>query len=320
MKKKLKSLLHWHRAEYSNNVILYASPRGGSTWLTEIVAALPRFWPIHEPFNVRTKFVKENLEIDDFPSLYAASNQAKISDYYNDLFHGKHSELKLRPGNRFYRPYTTRIVIKQNQALLNRINWVVDEFNVRAIHLVRHPIAVALSREELPLLAGFKACDLRKCFTVEQLALADQIIADGSHLEKGIIAWCLHHAPALWAHRGDTLLLSYEHCVLEPETVLRNLLDFLGEDGDLQKMKDLAKRPSGVIHKSDVKTQKLLHSGQGRNGIIDKWRSKVDPSTEAQLLQILKVFGVDIYHTASSIPSAWRESEFNGNQHIRTES
>jgi hypothetical protein len=261
---------------------------------------------------VRREVVQRLLGITDHSSLYAAGNEGRIREYYTNLLNGNYNEYRLRPGNRNYRFLTRSIVIKQNQGLLDRINWFRDEFGVKAIHLVRHPIAVALSREQLPLLLGFQNCELREQFTADQLWQADRIIREGDHLECGVLAWCLHHAPALRDHVDETLLISYEHTLLQSEIVLQNILNFLDISSEPKEIIKYLNRPSGVMRKSDVETRRMHAENCSASILASKWRSKVDQDEEARLLELLELFEVPIYQAGQDLPMAWRGHSFDG--------
>lgn len=301
MKGLIKSVFQWHRAGGKPPVMLFASPRGGSTWVTELVASQPGFWPISEPLNVRSEWVRSELGIDAFAGLYAECNAPQLQAYYTKLLRGGYSALKLRPGLKFYRPFTNRIVVKENQACLDRIDWFEDTFGVQIIHLIRHPIAVALSREVFPLLEQFDRCELRSQFSEEQLHLADDIIESGTHLQKGVLAWCLHHVPALRAERPSWVRISYEETVLQPERVIDRLINDLNLP-DRERMEKQIIEPSQVTRKSNRETQKLLSGRENRECLIHKWTKRVSPQDLQEVDSILKAFHVSVYSAFSALP------------------
>jgi hypothetical protein len=305
MKSLFKNVVHRHRPSKLPSIILFASPRGGSTWITELIASQPKFWPISEPLNVRAVFVEKQLGVSKHSELYSKDALPKIEAYYSKILNGQYSDLKMRPGLQFYRPVTDRIVIKENQACLNRIAWFENTFEVKVIHLLRHPIPVALSREVFPFFDGFESCGLRQHFSEEQLALADSIIESGTHLDKGVIAWCLHHVPALRATRSSWITLTYEETVLFPERVIAVLANRLSLP-DEGMMLAQVRKPSQVARKSNVETQKLLDVGENRENLVDKWKSKVTATEMESVQLILDVFEVKQYRASEVLP-IWGE-------------
>jgi hypothetical protein len=305
MKRIIKRFLQWYRPGAAPAVILFASPRGGSTWVTELIASQPGFWPFSEPLNVRSKWVQRELGITSHADLYSAAALPKVRHYYERLLSGKFHELKLMPGKPFYKSFTNRIVVKENQGLLDRMAWFEATFGVQVIHLLRHPVPVALSREVFPLLDGFSGCALRKQFTAEQLELADALIDSGSHLERGVLAWCLHHGPALRENAESWLTLTYEETVLQPDRVIELLATRLNLPSRA-RMERQCSRPSRVARKSNIQTQQLLASGKNREQLIQKWQKQVSESDLVSVQRILNVFAIDLYSADQVLPASLR--------------
>lgn len=270
--------------------------------MTELIASQPGFWPISEPLNIRLPWIQGRLGITDFSDLYGKKADERLWHYYHDLLKGRLWEFKLRPGLRFYRPITRRIVIKQNQGALDRIGWIEDNFGIRAVHLLRHPIAVALSRKVFPLLPVFGRCALREQFTAAQLSLADRVIASGSHLEKGIVAWCLHHVPALRQARPSWTVVTYEETVLNPELAVDRLATNLGLPNRQRLLRSIS-RPSQVTRKSDWVTQKILYEKVNRRQLISKWKARVSADDRIKVQSILAAFKVHVYSADSCLPN-----------------
>jgi hypothetical protein len=249
---------------------------------------------VSEPLNVRLPWVQQRLGLCTFGALYGQSADKYIRDYYENIFAGCYADLKLRPGQRYYRPVTHRFVVKENQGCLDRIPWFEDTFNANIVHLLRHPIPVALSREAFPLLADFQSCALRERFTSEQLRLADTLIAHGSHLQRGVLAWCLHHVPALEDRRATWVQLTYEETLLQPVAVIKELAEKLHLPDTDRMLKQISK-PSLVTRKSDPATRALLKHGADPQTLISKWLPRVSLDEQASVEGILKTFGVTLY-------------------------
>lgn len=294
MFKAVKALYSIHKSSHEGPVVLFASPRGGSTWASELIASQPGFWPVSEPLNVRLPWVRQRLGLDSFGALYGQNADKQIRDYYKNICAGRYPELKLRPGQRYYRPITRRIVVKENQGCLDRIPWFEDTFDARIVHLLRHPIPVALSREVFPLLADFQSCRLRDRFTVEQLRLADDLIAHGSHLQQGVLAWCLHHVPALQDRRATWVQLTYEETLLQPAAVIKELAEKLFLSDTARMLAQISK-PSLVTRKSDPATRALLEQGADAQALICKWLPRVSLDERKRVEDILQVFTVTLY-------------------------
>ena len=302
MKKIVKQCLQTFRAGELSPVIVFASPRGGSTWVTELIASQPGMWPVSEPLNVRSKWVQQQLGIHTHADLYDAASLVKVERYYRQILAGKFPELKITPGKPFYKFKTNRIVVKENQGLLNQIPWFEDTFGAQVVHLLRHPIPVALSREAFTMLQGFAHCAVRERFNANQLKFADRIIAEGKHLNCGVLAWCLHHCPALADERASWLTITYEETVLQPDRVIDRLVDSLKLQS-AERVKDQSTRPSRVVGKSNLQTQQLLASGTSRELLVQKWKKQVSVTEIAAVQEILDVFELKLYSADQFLPS-----------------
>lgn len=301
---RLKRLTRMAASLHSNDdapVLIFASPRGGSTWISKLVFSQPGFCLISKPLNVRRGVASRELGTSRFSDLCGEEGWSIIEPYYDRLLSGSVPEFRPLPGDWFYRFRLRRSVFKQNQAGGDLLLHLEKRFGFKIIHFLRHPVAVALSRAEHPLLNEYDRCALRECFTDSQNRLADRIIENGSHLEKGVLAWCLHHIPALNSPVKDGLTLFYENFVLDPDSAVAELADYL-EIEDPQLMRNSILEPSNVIRKSDVKTQALVNSGVNRSRLVTKWRDDVGKQEECDLMGILAEFSCALYGVGVNQP------------------
>lgn len=285
--------LHFHRDKFPD-VFLYASPRGGSTWITELVRSQPGFRMVSEPLNLRKPLAVDYLGSSSFANLYGDEGWKRIQPYYRDLLANRISAYRPWPGRKFYRPLTWRTVIKENQGAGDQLARIESEFGCRIVHVLRHPIAVALSREVFPLLVDFHRCPLREHFQSEELSLADKMIKQGNHLEKGVVAWCLHHRPALDAQRSSWFVCTYEAMVMHPDPIVNALTTHIKASRP-DKMRATLTRPSNVARKSDAETQFLLHDDGEREKLVTKWMSKVSEDGRKRAADILNTFSIRLY-------------------------
>ena len=299
LKNQLRRCASWHTAD-EKPVLVFASPRGGSTWISKLIFTQPGFCLVSEPLNVRRAVASRELGTDRFCDLYGEGGWRIIEPYYQRLLSGEIPEYRPLPGEWFYRFRLRRSVFKQNQGGGDLLDRMEARLGFKIIHLIRHPIAVAVSREVHPLLDEYGACALRGYFSDAQNYLADRIIEKGSHLEKGVLAWCLHHIPALNASVKDGLILSYENAVLDPDSTVEKLASFL-EVADPDLMRSSIQEPSNVIGKSDAKTQALLSSAVNRGQLVSKWRDRVGEQEECELMEILAEFSCELYRAGEDM-------------------
>ena len=135
--------------------------------------------------------------------------------------------------------------------------------------MVRHPISVSLSREQLPRLNAYVNSSYSRYFTQKQLGVAQAIIESGTHMEKAVLSRCFENAVPLKHMNDEWAVVTYEQLVTDPLPVIRELADKL-ELSNPEKMQKALSIPSGSTSKSNEKTQELL-----RNGVDLNSRSKL---------------------------------------------
>jgi Sulfotransferase domain len=305
MRRLVKSISNVHRPDGSPNVLLFSTPRSGSTWLMELIWTQPRFKFCNQPLSLLNPEVRRHLGLRDWPDLYSQGNLPTIERYLDDLCAGRLRFTNPNPLRGHYRPLTHRIVFKEIHGLADRIDWFGDRFNARVAHLIRHPIAVAISSERFPLIDAFLTTEYRRHFTDEQLAFATRIAAEGSHLERGVLSWCLQNAVALRQASADRAVVTYEQLVIDPRPVIRELADKL-QLPEPDRIAEALTVPSvNVRIKSTEETRRLLYetTADHRANLVDKWRRRIDAEEEARSMAILDVFGLDVYRAGDVLPA-----------------
>ncbi len=304
---ELKLLARAHLQVYqpdgSPHVFVFSTPRSGSTWLGEIIWTQPGFKFCNEPLNVRNPHVRHHLGIGTWDELYADDARSSIERYFRGFCSGRLRFNDPFPLRHRYRPITHRIVFKEIHAGHDDINWFGDTFNARITYLVRHPIAVSLSREVYATLRTLLDSPYSRHFSAAQRAYAERILESGSKLERGVLAWCLQNAVPLRNARPDWVVLSYEQLALDPAPVV----DRLSERLQLPRPETMlaqVKVASRSTRKSDPATQRILKQGApDRPWLVDRWRERVNEADERRAMEILERFDLDTYHFGSSRPA-----------------
>ncbi len=263
---------------------------------------------VSEPLNVRKEFVRQRLNITDHGGLFGEKAWLVIKPYFREILRGKVTAFRPHPFSKSYRLVTSRTVIKMNQGGGTFLPRIQESTGCLVVHLLRHPIPVALSREVFPLLDTYDRSDLRDRFSEAENITIDQVIRTGSKLERGVVAWILHHRPVLEDSQSTWLTVHYEECVLNPDRFLSRLSAFLGEP-----VKDIAagkiNQPSAVARKSDLETQQILEGKKPREDLVNKWRNKVTEEEIRAVEQLLSEFRIGCYQAANPLPIRGTESD-----------
>lgn len=299
-----KGLTSLHPPNGEPNVFVFTTPRGGSTWLMELIWSQPGFRCVNEPLDVRNPLVRSALGLHTWEALSQRdpATLEALERYFRGYCEGKVHVVVPPPWlNRYYRPITRRIVFKVIHGGEDMIAWFGERFNGRIVHFIRHPIPVSLSHRSFPRLPTLVSSH-DHLFSAEQRHEAERILASGTKLEQGVLDWCLQNLLPLRHARPDWVVLSYEQLVLEPERAVPYLAERLALP-DHARMTAHLGQASGVLRKSDPETQQLLTQGHERSKLVSKWRNKVSEAEEERLMAILERFGIDAYRAGSLLPA-----------------
>ena len=307
LKDGMRRWCNWHRQGAKPNIALFATARGGSTWIMELFASQPGMKFYDEPFNIRRHNVQKSAVFSEWRELMPEHcDQEKIFDYIGDLTAGRLGHMNPTPFRKNHRFLTDRIVFK-----IHVLEHMIDEFRQTAgcdiACLIRHPIPTSLSRHQLPRLDYFlrSAYYMDGLLKPEQARRAEQIRQSGSNLELGVLSWCFENVEIHRSYRSNQWsLLTYEECVLNPVDFCTSIANRHGLD-DLDCLLLAAGKPSSNIAMSSSQVQDTIQRGDGAERartILGRWKSKVDVHLEKQCMEILETFEIDFYRKGSLLP------------------
>lgn len=304
----LKKYLNFHRPGDHHDVLVFATPRSGSTFLCELIHSQKGMKMINEPLDIRNPFVRSSLGITDWRDLLPnPGREDKIRDYFSRIQNNKVPFVNQRPFNKNYRFFTNCMVFKIIHGGEDMINWFKKQLNARIVYLIRHPIPVALSRRVHPRLPFFlKNSHYRSFFSSDQVLLAESVIKNGTHFEKGIVEWCLQNSIPLYrSDRRDWFLLTYEELVTNIEVVVKCLAKFFNLP-DERKMIESSAIPSRVTYQSDSETRSFFQQEKykrDQSWLIKKWKDKVNSEQEKIVFNILEKFNIEAYTYGEFMPT-----------------
>lgn len=291
-----------------DNILLFSTPRSGSTWLMEMIAGQPRIKTVREPLNIRFKHICEMLELNSWEDLYDEENFPQIVDYLKSFSNNlsiHHHFKREKPFTDTWHPFTNRLIYKILHGLENRVDELTNKLDANAIILLRHPIPVSLSREVLPRLEEYQNTNYRKYFTHDELLFAKDVTKSGSNFEKGILSWCFQNKVLLEQSKNG-LFITYEELVMNRECVIPEIATYLKlpDPQNMLRRSVKASGSSGKSTKSRIKLLKEVEKGKkSYQNLIEKWKSKVTSEMIEKAQTILDTFKITAYRANEVMPS-----------------
>jgi len=271
----------------------------------ELIWSQPGFKACNEPLNLRDKYKRNNSKIADFEELYSSNVINKLESYFNSIDEGHSNFLNPHLFSRYYRPFTNRIVYKVINGAEEYINEIAEVTNSRVVYLIRHPMAVSLSRKVLPRLNYLCGEDTLNELSVEAKQMALIILNNGDNLEKAILSWCMQNHLALKNKRPDWIIFTYEQLVVNPEPIVNMLVKELKLTKRERIIKNLHHASKTTIQSDKITKGNIENLDYKRNDIIEKWREKVSNSQAEKLFNILDAFELNIYNLETSYPKSY---------------
>jgi Sulfotransferase family len=298
---------NFHRQGDKPDIYIFATPRSGSTFLMELLAAQPGVKVYDEPLTVNYPESRRELGVETWEALtIMPDREERYRRFFDRLRHNKLKELNRPIYRRHGRLFTNRNVFKLVHGGKDMLPWFAETFGATIVVLIRHPIPTVLSHRVFPRLPYLlKQPAHRKLFTEREIAFAEDLIMRGSKFEQGMIDWSLEMGAMFRNLPAEATVISYEDLTVYPEQSFawlqeRLLLDPVGDIGTL------IAQPSVSTDQSDEETQRFfVQSGPGadRTYLISRWQQRVSPEEVSRAFQICAVFDLRLYERGSLFPT-----------------
>lgn len=285
----------WRARTYNlqNTIIVASSPRGGSTWLAEIIATLPSYHMLWEPLHLTNnpKCLQWGFQWQNYipPGTFAPQKQR----YIHEILTGSDLSTRILTSPQvnltrlvFLRGYVVKFV-NANMMLA----WMTQHYPVRTLLMIRHPCAVVSSQIQ------HKSW---KHFDKNMLTIPDGLFQDYPHLpgifnqlqtHEEILAfeWALQSYVPLQTRSDQWMVTTYEWLVTSGDSELERLFTYLQEPVPTQARKTLQKPSSSTAAES--------HVAQGRNP-LEGWRQKLSAQQIDNILRVAHEVGITFYSDA----------------------
>ena len=293
-----------HQQGPEPNILLFATRRGGSTFLMELIGANRGIRSLDQPFEMSGTFPTA-AQVADLPlfedgqltSLDERSAR-RLQSLTERIFAGK---VVINAPSRVWRRdverRSNRLVLKILDAK-PLIGWFSETLPCDIVYLTRHPIPQSVSclRNDWTLTVGAYLRDERFIeanVSDRALALAHDVMRSGTTLQQFVLNWTLENvAPMrLLPEHPGWLHVRYEDCVTDPTVMVETVAARLRLT-DLERMRATVNRPSVSSGMSTDDTRRLIEAGQAAE-VVTRWRRSIDDDTEAWCNRLLETFGID---------------------------
>ena len=299
-----------HRPGPDPNVLLFASRRGGSTFLMELIGAGEGVRTLDQPLELISSS-PTTAQAAELP-LFRQGQMTSLDDLSEEwlgrlvdrLLAG---EVVINAPTRVWRAGAWRTSHRMVLKIIDAkpiIEWFDGRFGCEIVYLTRHPLPQSMSciRNGWTLTADAHLRDrefLDRYVPAPAEALARDVMASGSTLRQWVVNWLLENVAPLTAlpRHPEWVHVRYEDSVRRPDDTIEWLAERLNLR-DVDTMRSAVERPSVSSDISTAETRELIISGR-LGDRADAWRDEVDPSEQRWCCTALETFGIDPVRVAA---------------------
>jgi len=301
-------------------------PRSGTTFVGRCMALAPTATYLWEPFNQK---YRSGIP-DYYPYIGPSTDTDKISKYnsiISDTLMLRHLSpfVEVRPGDGLirrivkscginrsffqYRYAQAKQFLNGNRCLLIKdpvaiflSEHLLRNFNFKIIAVVRHPAAVACSRERLNWGFGFDAWSRQDDLTADLLTpfFASGVdYASYSDAEMSALQWrlCYGYLKKLEENYKDKLLLvRHEDLLINPREFLNSAFEFANLEFDEQVLRKVNHYMTGTnVERKTMQLSRLER--RNANELRYAWKTSIEQSELNKIRDIAGQIAEDLYST-----------------------
>jgi len=291
-------------------IVIFATRRGGSTLLMEMIASQSGVDFVAEPVNLwRYRPYFDRLPHPPRGRFISLSQEEarQVRSYFKDLLTGRIKAFNAwNPFHPTWNFRVRRLVVKLLSAN-TLIDWMAKEFEIEVLYLLRHPVPVALSCLGRNWGNDAEAYLQNPCFREQVLGperarFADDVLASGTLLEKFVLEWCLENFYPLQVYKERPwLVLTYEEVICLPKQVSELICSRFGLP-DPERMARAVSRPSRTTFFADAREAIVK---QGPQAMLGRWLKRVSREELRGVQEILDALGIQAYQAFSPYPRAY---------------
>lgn len=291
---RLKRINSFFRNEFKGKqhpIIISGSPRGGTTWLYEVLQASTNSFGLWEPLHPKTiqeYYPNTNQWFHKY--IPPSEDVVTINKFIADVCQGDFITESMLQKNIHFKDYksTEQLLVKfcRLNALLP---WFVNHFkNYKVIQIYRNPLAVVASQMKhgawnyKEKYNGFELTGHE--YYPEYYEQYKNILSEVRYPEEQLaVIWALDVIPAFAAQSERVLHLKYEELFLYPEENFNKIFNFLNIKAP-GHLNELIQKPSSTTKQgSNILTEPKLQ--------LETWKKNLTEEQANRVKNILLKFG-----------------------------
>lgn len=297
----LKYVNYFNNFNPELNFYIFSDPRGGSTYLTQLIRTIPETAVLWEPLNLANAPLFHKIGFGWRQHIPENAQWPEAKKAFDKVFSGK----AITNSNLFYEnSYSSFLTAKKLILKICRGNalipWLIKnfDFQFKPLLLVSHPLAVVSSQIDHG--AWNKKKSSRNHHIASKYSLNDQYrekLSEFSSLEENLVAtWCLTNQIPLKHPLNNRawLTIYYEDLVIDPI----NQIERIFNEWNLP----LPGNIDSVINQKSITTK----PGSPVKGIdqLSYWKKKLNENQINSMLKVLKLFDMHHFYENSIYPNS----------------
>lgn len=293
--KRLNRLQDYFRSANARSIVISGHPRGGTTWLKEVICHNQNLFDLWEPLHPKILSEYARTQIDYFPYFLPEKNKNDLLlKYFSDITQGKYISEKLLQQNERFKDYNrcNTILIKFCR-LSPLLPWVRAHFpELKILHVHRHPLAVISSQMRhgawnlKDAYDGYPVERLNNSFFPQFFKQFEDVLNSVKTPEEYLaVNYALNILPISFGFEHENIhMIKYETILSNPEKEMIKIFDFFNLKTP-DNLKSIVAKPSAT-----TKSGSAILSGENFNE-NKSYLKYLDNDQIERILNILAKFG-----------------------------
>lgn len=276
-----------------DHFLIFSDPRGGSTWLMEIIKQITNKPILWEPLHINMVPILKKIGFGWRQYIPEKANWVEAKRFFNQLFDGKLLNFWImQRTTKMELQHADQFIIKfcRGNALLP---YLTSNYNFRykPILMIRHPFAVVASQLKQ---GGWEKT--KEQFEIPDTPYNSHYIEHKDFLdslktkhEVLIATWCITNQIPLSHPKNNKawITITYEELLIQPEITINRILKEWQISYDISKI-DFKSQSSTTVSGSPELISERLHY----------WKESFSTAEIDSMIRILNYFGVVLYTIA----------------------